>query len=320
MPPSCATSTLDPGPLAPSPASVAPPLFLPYPPRSKPPEQNQMLSPLRLLRLASTCLRTAPITPLSRASSPAGPPPTTNLARTPHVTVSSTTNTAMSTLGPPPLNLLVRCHAGLCLLDPTAALGPIALDPVHPAGPYHRTPAVGAPPDPQLGPGALHDSGVGNPHGFGLGPHGSDSRVPRPPASHPEPRRYRSTTLPPAGVTTRMRRKSPATRRRTLAPTLTVASKRRLGRRRRKTSMATPMTPLRTSMTLSIPNSQFRRSSSTTSFSFRTKPLSITTILTSSGTSWTQRTSSGGLIGAATPANPSGGAQKSNASSDKPLG
>ena len=43
---------LDPGPLAPSPASVAPPLFLPYPPQSKPPEQNQMLSPPRLLRLA----------------------------------------------------------------------------------------------------------------------------------------------------------------------------------------------------------------------------------------------------------------------------
>ena len=62
-------------------------------------------------------------------------------------TVSTTTGTATSTLGPPPQNLL----AGPRLLDTTAALGPIALGPVHPAGPNHRTPAVGAPPDPPAG-------------------------------------------------------------------------------------------------------------------------------------------------------------------------
>ena len=145
---------------------------------------------------------------------------------------------------------------------------------------------------PQLGSGALHDSGVWNSHGIGLGPHGTDPRVSsllstsgRPQPSHPEPRRYRTTTLPPAGVTTRMRRKPPVTRRRTLAPTLTVVSKRRLGRRTRKASMVTPMTPLRTSTTLSIPNSRFRRSSFTTSFSFRTKPLSTMSKSTSSRTS-----------------------------------
>ena len=142
---------LDPGPLARLPASVAPLLFLPNPPPLNPPEQGQIPSPLRWLKLASTCLPAAQTTPHSRASSPAGPPRTTNLALTPHVTVSTTTGTATSTLGPPPQNLLVRWRAGLRLLDTTAALGPIALGPVHPAGPNHRTPAVGAPPDPPAG-------------------------------------------------------------------------------------------------------------------------------------------------------------------------
>ena len=151
LPPICATLTLDPGPLAPSLASEAPRLFRPNHPRSKPPEQNQTLLPLRSLRPASTCSRTAP-TPLpSRGSSPAEPPLTTNSVQSPHVTDSKKTNTVTTFLGPPPLNLLVRCLAGQCLLDPTAAPGPIALDPALPAGPHPWTPAVGALPDPPAG-------------------------------------------------------------------------------------------------------------------------------------------------------------------------
>ena len=46
--------------------------------------------------------------------------------------------------------------------------------------------------------------------------------------------------------------------------------------------MATPMTPPGTSTTPSTPNSRFRRSSKTTSFSFRMKPLSTMTTSTSS--------------------------------------
>ena len=128
------------------------------------------------------------------------------------------------------------------------SMGPIALGPVHPAGPYHRTPAVGAPPDPPAGIRCAPwfrslKLAWDRPWTAWHRPSSLSSTSGRPRPSHPEPRRYRTTTLPPAGVTTRMRRKPPVTRRRTLAPTLTVVSKRRLGRRTRKASMATPMTP-----------------------------------------------------------------------------
>ena len=142
---------LDPGPPARLPASVALLLFLPNPPPLNPPEQSQIPSPLRLLKLASSCLPIAQTTPHSRASSPAGPLRTTKLTLTPRTTVSTTAGTTTSTLGPPPQNLLVKWRAGLRLLDPTAAQGPIALGPVHPAGPNHRTSAEGAPPDPPAG-------------------------------------------------------------------------------------------------------------------------------------------------------------------------
>ena len=63
------------------------------------------------------------------------------------------------------------------------------------------------------------------------------------------------------------------------------ASKLRLGRKRRKVSMATPMTPLGTSTTPSTPISRFRRSSRTISFSFRMRPSFTMITLTSSGSS-----------------------------------
>ena len=70
---------------------------------------------------------------------------------TPRTAVSTTAGTTASILGPPPQNLLVKWRAGLRLLDPTAAQDPIALGPVHPAGPNRRNPAEGAPPDPPAG-------------------------------------------------------------------------------------------------------------------------------------------------------------------------
>ena len=91
-------------------------------------------------------------------------------------------------------------------------------------------------------------------------------------------------SLPPACVTTR-RKKIPTMKRRTQATTQKAVSKLRLRRKTRKVSMATPMTHLGTSTTPSTPNSRFCRSSKTTSFSFRMKPLSTMTISTSSESS-----------------------------------